>query len=490
MPQDTNRELRTRHLGLEINQRVLSRIFVPTSTDVLFQKPLMDDQLSIGSGSPSSSAADSAISMNASESYRCRSCAREFETSDKLNVHLTHTHRVKPQYDCKICDKVFAVRRELSTHKRVHSGEQPLQCKKCDKQFGTRQLLKKHEMWHTGKRSHVCSHCGKGFFQKGHLTQHLMIHRGSRPFACTLCEKTFIFKFDLNRHMKIHAERGFGCSLCSKSFSTRLDLDEHVCKKVNRSQKPVNETANLSSPTCNATVSISPELKREAPAIDQPTLNPEHVAQMAQALLAQQQQQRVFAALIACQQQNNNLSPIQLNFLMQQRQALQQLQSPFAQFCPNTLPHNFDTTPSPATAEEPPTMNSNQFRPLDLPTTNPTAIRPTDDHYESATSSSCASSPRKVSPMNPTASTTIDIANFGLSTIIDGFKSPIAGFRPNPCNECGEMRSKCSTVERELSEAHEEIGRLKELIGRLGSITGAMFTGGCVSTAGKFGQSI
>ena len=64
--------------------------------------------------------------------------------------------------------QVFAIKRELSTHRRTHSGEGTHACTQCGKEFGTRQLLKKHWMWHTGQRSHVCPHCNKAFFQVRH----------------------------------------------------------------------------------------------------------------------------------------------------------------------------------------------------------------------------------------------------------------------------------------------------------------------------------
>ncbi|KAH7695640.1 Protein M03D4.4 b [Aphelenchoides avenae] len=150
-----------------------------------------------------------------------------FGDRDQLNVHYTHTHRDKPQYVCELCNAVFSVKRELSTHMRLHSGEQPHKCPDCGKEFGTRQLLKKHLMWHTGERSHVCAVCSKAFYQKGHLTQHMQIHSGERPHRCHLCKKTFIFTFDLNRHMKIHLERRFSCDACQKSFSEQRQLDEH-----------------------------------------------------------------------------------------------------------------------------------------------------------------------------------------------------------------------------------------------------------------------
>lgn len=97
--------------------------------------------------------------------YPCMKCPRIFVERDQLNIHYTHTHREKPQYVCEICSTVFLVKRELSTHLRIHSGEQPHKCTICGKEFGTRQLLKKHFMWHTGERSHVCPHCPKAFFQ-------------------------------------------------------------------------------------------------------------------------------------------------------------------------------------------------------------------------------------------------------------------------------------------------------------------------------------
>lgn len=139
--------------------------------------------------------------------YGCKLCPRTFASSSMLNVHYTHTHRDKPQYDCEVCGRAFSVKRELATHRRLHDGQPTHRCAQCHKEFGTKQLLRKHELWHTGERSHVCPQCSKAFFQKGHLTQHLMIHAGGRNHACHLCPKTFIFKFDLNRHMKIHAER-------------------------------------------------------------------------------------------------------------------------------------------------------------------------------------------------------------------------------------------------------------------------------------------
>ncbi|GMT23826.1 hypothetical protein PFISCL1PPCAC_15123, partial [Pristionchus fissidentatus] len=180
----------------------------------------------------------------------CKFCAQTFDHRNELSIHLSTFHSDRPLYGCTQCPLVFSVKRDLSTHARVHSGESPHECNQCGKQFGTRQLLKKHCMWHTGERSHVCPHCSKAFFQKGHLTQHLMIHAGGRPHVCILCSKTFIFKFDLNRHMKIHSERGHNCTKCHRSFLKQSSLEDHAVKCKGGIQRTFSSTPT--TPTTSA----------------------------------------------------------------------------------------------------------------------------------------------------------------------------------------------------------------------------------------------
>lgn len=137
----------------------------------IVHSPSSSDNFSLGGDCDESGALNQADQLSPTlirkvdGAYPCMKCDRLFSDRDQLNIHYTHTHREKPQYVCEVCAKVFAVKRELSTHSRIHSGEQPHKCVQCGKEFGTRQLLKKHNMWHSGERSHICEHCGKAFFQ-------------------------------------------------------------------------------------------------------------------------------------------------------------------------------------------------------------------------------------------------------------------------------------------------------------------------------------
>lgn len=41
--------------------------------------------------------------------YKCRFCGPEsksYESRSHLNIHYTHTHRDKPQYECDVCGQV------------------------------------------------------------------------------------------------------------------------------------------------------------------------------------------------------------------------------------------------------------------------------------------------------------------------------------------------------------------------------------------------
>uniref|UniRef100_A0A1I8B3D3 C2H2-type domain-containing protein n=1 Tax=Meloidogyne hapla TaxID=6305 RepID=A0A1I8B3D3_MELHA len=62
----------------------------------------------------------------------CKKCpgGKTFTSREHLELHNTNTHRDRPQYCCNQCGALFSVKRELATHLRIHSGEQPHQCGK------------------------------------------------------------------------------------------------------------------------------------------------------------------------------------------------------------------------------------------------------------------------------------------------------------------------------------------------------------------------
>jgi DNA-directed RNA polymerase subunit RPC12/RpoP len=456
----------------------------PTSSDSSNMSDVDENSSTVGATPPLFTGARIA-------GHSCRICGRAFSDRGQLNVHYTHTHRDKPQYECEHCQAVFCVKRELSTHLRIHSGEQPHKCDICGKEFGTRQLLKKHNMWHSGERSHVCQTCGKAFFQKGHLTQHLMIHKGGRPHRCTQCDKTFIFKFDLNRHMKIHLERGHSCSKCGKSFLKQISLDEHIakCKRATgspstRTSTPMSDISRQESPTpvsiprkmSNTPIQIpvsqsqiaSPfqtvlnTVKEKSPSegtIAPPSLplfnnpffatqlNSEDQNKIAQNLMAHYQneqatQQRLL--MMTAAQRILNLN--QQNIANQQAAAVA-AQGLFCALCNKQYPN------APAYAIHWSLMHikndSNQQQQMeDENELKLNVAQKTEEmlnvHSDTATSSSCASSPQKISP---------------ISTTTENDQHHHAS-----CLTCDQYQAKFIEIEKKLHEKTEELRIAREAL--------------------------
>ncbi|VDD96315.1 unnamed protein product [Enterobius vermicularis] len=426
-----------------------------------------------------------------------------------MNVHYTHTHRDKPQYECDECHTVFAVKRELRTHMRIHSGEQPHTCTQCGKQFGTRQLLKKHWMWHTGERSHVCPHCGKAFFQKGHLTQHLMIHAGGRPHQCQLCQKTFIFKFDLNRHMKIHAERGFSCEKCGRSFLKQLQLDEHVlkCKGSNANRSQSGTRTNTPMSEVNK-LDLQSSRHQSTP-VRPINFSQEEMTKVAQVLVAQQQQRALAAAAAAQQNITQTANPLlQTNVLQNFAQNLlanginnqQAQQNFFCIFCMkhfnsqasftlhlsvvhfrngvlNPLPQNVTSNSESAETDvnfnNPSLLSPSLFGP-------PAALKTSSEesmnvHSDTATNSSCASSPQKVSPVQkvPPAPDTMSPILSDSDQLSGGSATPDNAGHKN-CEQCESNRVRVAELEQALAAKHAELKSTRELMRRISAIAGSL----------------
>lgn len=77
------------------------------------------------------------------------------------------------------CNKTYTTKFSLRRHVASHRAVQQYQCKVCDRRFALRQYLKEHSNIHTGERPFVClfKGCGHSFRQAGKLSLHKRIHR-------------------------------------------------------------------------------------------------------------------------------------------------------------------------------------------------------------------------------------------------------------------------------------------------------------------------
>ncbi|KAJ9576890.1 hypothetical protein L9F63_006508 [Diploptera punctata] len=155
------------------------------------------------------------------------SCENNVEFCDKFPKNRNST--APRPHKCKICNKGFTEKSNLTVHYRWHSGLRPFQCDVCKKGFTQSSGLNRHYRIHTGYKPFECDTCGKSFSQRSGLVAHYRLHTGSRPYICNFCNRTFIRSSQLTVHLRTHTgARPYECDICKKSFSRKEILKGHM----------------------------------------------------------------------------------------------------------------------------------------------------------------------------------------------------------------------------------------------------------------------
>ena len=102
---------------------------------------------------------------------RCVSCNKEFVN---LDSHISHAHKDKGPFNCKICQKLFSQKKTLFDHiAGIHEGKMPYKCRTCKTNFKTRALRKRHIIeFHEGKHPNQCKICETNYSSKKALKTH------------------------------------------------------------------------------------------------------------------------------------------------------------------------------------------------------------------------------------------------------------------------------------------------------------------------------
>lgn len=107
-------------------------------------------------------------------------------------------------------DMIFARKRCLNKHYRVHQGDavKKIICEVCGFRSHTNYAMIRHSRSHTDERNFPCSICGKMFANKYNVTAHVnSVHKGIRPVVdesklrCSLCARKFPRYKQLRRHL-------------------------------------------------------------------------------------------------------------------------------------------------------------------------------------------------------------------------------------------------------------------------------------------------
>lgn len=141
---------------------------------------------------------------------------------------------------CEICNKTFKSAANLESHMRVTHAppEAAKQCDMCQKIFKCSMHLRIHmNTVHPKDGKATCDICNREFASKRYLASHKQIHVKVRQFHCVICGKSFKRQVDLSKHTrKVHNKKKpkteevpvSKCLKCGTCFTNDQELHEHI----------------------------------------------------------------------------------------------------------------------------------------------------------------------------------------------------------------------------------------------------------------------
>lgn len=181
------------------------------------------------------------------KTIRCKLCRKVFSLKRFYQYHLKR-HQLHNRYLCEICGQRFTKLSVFKVHFKTHKTTPFIPkltafvCKLCNKTFRTNSNLKEHNNYCAGLQPFICKHtnCDKKFPTKTKLKNHVKLkHDKKFSSICSICNIGFVKTSSYKAHMTSHStEKKYNCTKCDKSYKTLSNLNFHM--KYHNEKLPFN----------------------------------------------------------------------------------------------------------------------------------------------------------------------------------------------------------------------------------------------------------
>lgn len=176
------------------------------------------------------------------------------DSEDDRPLKKTVSVKVKKEFSCLVCKKVFNKPYRLLRHSNVHNVYgKPYECEICKIRFVSNSSLIRHAIKHTDiiidqttsptdkPPGYECAECSRFFLKRESLSAHLKSHKqqmDGKEYKCEYCEKSFNKMNMLTRHCMSHDEfKHHKCNVCDQKFALSSQLFDHIMNR-HRGIKP------------------------------------------------------------------------------------------------------------------------------------------------------------------------------------------------------------------------------------------------------------